>query len=132
MAAANERLQKVLDLVPAPWSTTGSSRRPWPLQPNWRPSWGATGSAWGLRNGRKLRVRALSHSAEFGKQMNLVRAIEAAMDEALDQQAVIVYPLPAGATPLVIRAHEELVPAARGRGRFARCPCRDGGNFSGG
>ena len=37
----------------------------------------------GLRHGSHVRVRALSHSAEFGKDTNLVRAIGAAMDEAL-------------------------------------------------
>ncbi len=62
----------------------------------------------GFKNRNKLNVSALSHTAEFGKQMNLVRAIGSAMDEAIDQRAVIVYPLPPGATPLVTRAHAEL------------------------
>lgn len=46
----------------------------------------------GLLRGRHNRVRALSNSATFGKRANLVRGIEAAMDEAVDQQAVITYP----------------------------------------
>jgi hypothetical protein len=36
----------------------------------------------GFEHRGHLRVRALSHSAEFGKQMNLVRDIGSAMDEA--------------------------------------------------
>jgi multidrug resistance efflux pump len=40
--------------------------------------------------------------------MNLVRAIGAAMDEAVDQKAVIVYPLPEGAPALATIAHNEL------------------------
>ena len=55
-----------------------------------------------------IRVRAVSHSAQFGGRTNLIRAIEAAMDEAADQQATVVHPeLPDG-PPLIAHAHEEL------------------------
>jgi len=57
-----------------------------------------------LKRGR-MRVRAVSHSADFGKQTNLVRAIGAAMDEALDQGATVVYPPRAGGPARVTRAH---------------------------
>ena len=61
-----------------------------------------------VRRGR-VRVRAISHSATFGKRTNLTRALEAAMDETLDQGAVVMYP-PAPEAPFQItRAHEELV-----------------------
>jgi multidrug resistance efflux pump len=57
----------------------------------------------------QVRVRAISHSAHFGKRTNLTRALEAAMDEACDQVAVVTYP-PAPEAPFRIsRAHEELV-----------------------
>jgi len=72
----------------------------------------------GFEERKKLRVKALSHSAEFGKQMNLVHDIEAAMDEAVDQEAVVSYPLPEEAIPLVTRAHAEL---ARQHGAGAIC-----------
>jgi len=62
----------------------------------------------GFKKGHHVRVNVLSHSAEFGKQTNLVRAIESAMEEALDQDAVIVYPTQADAEPFVTRAHAEL------------------------
>ena len=39
----------------------------------------------GFEDGRTLRVMALSHSADVGKHMNLIRAIASAMDEAVDQ-----------------------------------------------
>jgi multidrug efflux pump subunit AcrA (membrane-fusion protein) len=39
-----------------------------------------------------MRVKALSHSADFGKQMNLMVAIAAAMDEARDQGVSVAYP----------------------------------------
>jgi multidrug resistance efflux pump len=61
-----------------------------------------------VRRGR-VRVRAMSHSATFGKRTNLTRALEAAMEEALDQGAVVLHP-PAPGTPFQItRAHEELI-----------------------
>lgn len=62
----------------------------------------------GLIRGRHCRVRALSNSATFGKRANLVRAIEAAMDEAIDQQAVITYPAPDDTPDRVLRAHQAL------------------------
>lgn len=62
----------------------------------------------GFRRGRHTRVQALSHSAQFGKQSNLVRAIGLAMDEALDQYASIVYPAADERSGLVTRAHGEL------------------------
>jgi multidrug resistance efflux pump len=57
---------------------------------------------------KRVRLRAVSHSANFGKKTNLARAIEAAMDEALDQEAVVVYPVPPGAAFQITRAHETL------------------------
>ena len=59
-----------------------------------------------VRNGH-AKVMAISHSAQFGREMNLVRLVGGAMDEALDQHALIRYP----ASPdelNVTRAHAEL------------------------
>ena len=60
-----------------------------------------------LKRGR-AHVEALSHSAQFGKQMNLIRAIGSAMDEAMDQQTIVQYPLPSDSEALVTREHEQL------------------------
>ena len=46
----------------------------------------------GFVDKQKAEVAALSHSAHFKAQSNLVRAIEAAMDEAIDQEGAIIYP----------------------------------------
>lgn len=54
------------------------------------------------------RVEAVSHSAQFGRQMNLIRAIASAMDEAMDQQATIQYPPPQGSEVFVTRSHAAL------------------------
>ena len=55
-----------------------------------------------------VRVEAISHSASFGKQMNLVRFICGAMEEAILQRSEMIYPLPPEAKILVTRDHEEL------------------------
>ncbi len=85
----------------------------------------------GFKHRNKLNVSALSHTADFGKQMNLVRAIGAAMDEAIDQRAVIVYPAPPGAPPLVTRAHAELS-RQHGSGTICTIPLGTEQNFFGG
>ncbi len=63
--------------------------------------------ACGLRSGRQTRVRALSHSADFNRKGRLMRDLAAAMDEAIDQQAMVVLPAPADDT-LATHAHRQL------------------------
>jgi RND family efflux transporter MFP subunit len=62
----------------------------------------------GFVKGKHAEVRGVSHSATFGKKANLIRAIEAAMDEAIDQQATVLYPAPEDGALQVTRAHAEL------------------------
>lgn len=61
----------------------------------------------GFRNGQQTKIYALSHSAQFGEQTNLVRLITNAMDEALDQLDTVVYP-PEHDEQLVTWAHAKL------------------------
>lgn len=70
-----------------------------------------------VRRGR-AHVRAVSHSAQFRKQTNLVRAIEAAMDEAIDQRGIVTHPPLPDAPVRVNRAHGAL---ARQHGGGAVC-----------
>ncbi|MCH7943272.1 MAG: HlyD family efflux transporter periplasmic adaptor subunit [Proteobacteria bacterium] len=53
-------------------------------------------------------VVAMSHAAQFGKRMNLTRAIAQAMDEACDQEATVFYPAGVEEQSYVARAHVEL------------------------
>jgi len=46
----------------------------------------------GIPQQNRVVVEHLSHSAQFGRKMNLVRLIESAMEESLDQQQVISWP----------------------------------------
>ncbi len=59
-----------------------------------------------LRRGT-AHVAAISHTAEFGRRMGLVRAIGAAMDEAVDQRCSILYPTGAD-EPVATHAHAEV------------------------
>ncbi|MGH7354042.1 MAG: efflux RND transporter periplasmic adaptor subunit [Candidatus Rokuibacteriota bacterium] len=60
-----------------------------------------------LKRGR-MHVQAVSHTANFTKQTNLIRAIGSAMDEAFDQRATVVYPQRSDTEARVTRAHAEL------------------------
>ncbi|TFG93428.1 MAG: HlyD family efflux transporter periplasmic adaptor subunit [Syntrophobacterales bacterium] len=60
----------------------------------------------GLVKRNHAHVKAISHTANVEKRMNLVRSIGAAMDEALMQRADIVYPVLPGAGAIVVRDHE--------------------------
>lgn len=62
----------------------------------------------GFLSGRYIRVCALSHSARFGSKTTLLRDIGSAMSEALDQDAVVLYPAPEGEHPRVTRTHAAL------------------------
>jgi multidrug resistance efflux pump len=65
-------------------------------------------------SGNQHKLAALSHSAEFGHRMNLVRAIMAAMSEAADQQSIVCWPVPAGQDYRVTNDHEELASQLQG------------------
>lgn len=62
----------------------------------------------GLVHGGRCHVAEISHAAGFGKKMNMIRDIRAAMEEAVDQQAVVLYPPSDAWEYRVTRAHEEL------------------------
>ena len=54
------------------------------------------------------RIAGISHSAQFGKRMNLVRQLADAMDEAIDQKAVVLFPPPDTDDHILVRAHAAL------------------------
>jgi RND family efflux transporter MFP subunit len=79
----------------------------------------------GFLRGRHSEVRGLSHSATFGRKANLIRALEAAMDEAIDQQATVRYPAPADGPLQVTRAHAALH-EQHGKAEICTLPFTDG------
>jgi len=62
----------------------------------------------GILRGDRVKLAALSHSAAFGREMNLVRSIESAMEEALDQHTTLIHKPVDEAKPLVLHEHEAL------------------------
>jgi multidrug resistance efflux pump len=82
----------------------------------------------GFVSGRRVRLRALSHGVQFDPKANLVHAIEAAMEEALDQDTSVIYP-DAGSTKIT-RAHADL--AQRHEvGALCTMPLSSGGRLFG-
>ncbi len=82
-----------------------------------------------LKNGH-VRLRALSHSAQFGKQTNLVRGIEAAMEEALDQNDTVLFPSGGESTLQVTRSHAALA-GQHGAQAVCTVPLADHGRLVG-
>lgn len=84
----------------------------------------------GFMKGRHIQVLALSHSAAFAKKTNLIRAIEAAMDEAADQLATVILPSRKDGPFQVTRAHSELL-QDHGTGAVCTIPMTAGANVLG-
>jgi RND family efflux transporter MFP subunit len=79
----------------------------------------------GFQRGRHCQVRALSYSASFVRKANVIRAVEAAMDEAIDQQATVVYPASEEGPVQLTRSHAALN-KAHGAGAICTVPLADG------
>lgn len=62
----------------------------------------------GFRRRGHTRVTAMSHSAQFGRRMNLIRDIGSAMDEAIDQRSLVLYPPISEGEYRITHAHAEL------------------------
>jgi multidrug resistance efflux pump len=111
-AAASEavggRLQKALDLLASAVEHKRFHEAAMALVTRMANSLDCDRVSIGFSSGRHIKVTAVSHSADFGKQTNLVRAIGSAMDEAADQQAAVVFPTPPDAVPVANHAHAGL------------------------
>jgi len=77
-----------------------------------------------------IEIVALSHSAQFGEDTNLLRAIAAAMEETLDQESSVVIPSAVERQIQVTRAHGDLA-RQYGNGAICSVPISDPSKFSG-
>lgn len=66
----------------------------------------------GWLRGEYVRLRALSHSERFDRKSEAVQAIETAMEEALDQDEILLWPAPE-TQRLVVRDHAALAAASQ-------------------
>ncbi|MEN8800352.1 MAG: HlyD family efflux transporter periplasmic adaptor subunit [Thiogranum sp.] len=62
----------------------------------------------GFRDGQEMRVTAMSNTASLEERANLVRAVAAAMNEAVDQDKCVVLPAVENDPSVLVRAHEQL------------------------
>ena len=76
-------------------SARASRPPPWRSSPRSRSAARCSRVSLGFLEGTPSPSRSSRTRAQFGQQMNLVSCLGAAMDEALDQRSVILYPRPA-------------------------------------
>jgi RND family efflux transporter MFP subunit len=89
----NERLACAVDLVAHTLQEDGFQAATTSFVTLVATSLGCDRVSIGFMKGKSIKVQALSHSAQFKKQMNLIRAICSAMEESVDQQKVLIYPV---------------------------------------
>lgn len=62
----------------------------------------------GVHRRRQTRVQAISHAAQFSRNLRDLRDIRAVMDEAIDQETAILWPLPGGHGGPLSVAHQAM------------------------
>jgi len=127
----NERLQRVLDLVAGAVEKEEFHKSAMDFVTRLATSLECDRVSLGFLKRGHVRVETVSHIATLNEQTNLLKAIGAAMDEAVDQNAVVIYPEPQDAIPLVTRAHEELH-RLHGTGAIMTIPLVSGNRTVGG
>ncbi len=68
----------------------------------------------GFLRSNRIRVEALSHCSRIDPRSSLIKALQDAMDEALDQGAAVVYPQSAANPVQVTRSHGNLAKIQKG------------------
>lgn len=85
--------------------------------------------SFGTMRKRSARIVSISHTAHFGREMNLLAMVSAAMEEAVDRGSTIVFP-PKNKDEVPVRAHRELGDA-HGSGSIVTTPMMLTGRFMG-
>lgn len=117
------RLKMALDLVAMLLEQPGFSQAAAAFTTQLATELGCDRVCLGLMRGGRARIRAVSHSPQFERRANLMRAVEEAMEEAIDQGERVVQPPVTGGPPVVSRAHEALLQET-GAGAVATFPLR--------
>ncbi len=91
---------------------------------------GCDRAALGVYQGRRVKIRAVSHSAQFERRANLLRAVAEAMEESIDQGETVVFPPERENLPVVSHAHQVLLRESEG-GSAATLPLTSDGRVVG-
>jgi multidrug resistance efflux pump len=126
----NKRLSKLLDLVSACVEKERFQDAATTVVTELSSYLGCELASLGFLDGRHIKVRALSHSAQFAPRSSLVESIGSAMDEAMDQRSTLLYPPPKSSPVRLLANHAKL---ARAHGGRALCtvPLSQGGRVIG-
>ena len=84
----------------------------------------------GIRSGKYTKLSALSNNASFDRKTNLIRHIEAVMDEAIDEASTIIFPVKEKDNITIQVAHEQFV-KYQGQRVVCTVPLRHHGNMIG-
>jgi len=79
--------------------------------------WGCDRVSLGILSGRMVKVKAISHTERFSRKTRPIQLIEAAMEEALDQQTEVIWPAPQDEL-VISRAAGELAAVSGAKGLF--------------
>ncbi len=87
--------------------------------------------SFGLSKGPQIQITALSHSAQFGKKMNLIRRLSGVMDEAVLQRGVINYPAGGAESTLLVDREHMQFSLSYGNARLLTVPLHSGQDYFG-
>jgi RND family efflux transporter MFP subunit len=130
MEAARLRLKLALDLVSTLLGQAGLKDSASAFATELATRLGCDRVALGVLRGRRIKLCAVSHSAQFDERANLLRAVAAAMEEAVDQSEVVISPPGRDNLPVVSHAHELLLRES-GAASAVTFPLSSGGNVIG-
>ncbi|MCK5914354.1 MAG: HlyD family efflux transporter periplasmic adaptor subunit, partial [Desulfuromusa sp.] len=68
----------------------------------------------GFMRHNQIRIEAISQTQKIDRQANFARALRDAMNEAVDQSSVLIYPIEAESSTLVIQMHTKLADQQQG------------------
>lgn len=107
--AAHLRLKLALDLVSSLIEHKGLKQGASAFATELAAKLGCDRVTLGLLKGDRVKVSAVSHSGQFDRRANLLRAVEDAMHEAIDQRNTVVYPAEKSSSQVVTLSHANLV-----------------------
>jgi RND family efflux transporter MFP subunit len=107
--AARLRLKLALDLISSLIEHPGLKQGVSALTTELAAKLGCDRVTIGLLKNDRVRICSMSHSGQFDRRANLLRAVEEAMDEAIDQRDTVVYPVDRASQQVVALSHANLV-----------------------